>query len=111
MSAFHAVLAGKLAAQVVTESALKLEPAVPVKEIRPEIIEAAANYKPRDPIGITGDNAIAYGGGMTLPNFRSGDVLDVEIPSPPIYEKSKPFDLVSAINENIKVVFGSKPSK
>jgi len=105
------VLAGKLAAQVVTERALALDPSVPAKAIQPEIVEAAANYKPRDPIGITGDNAFSFGGGMVLSNFKSGDIIDDDIPRPPVYEKQKPFDLMGTINDNIKIVFGNKVSK
>jgi hypothetical protein len=111
ISSIGIVLAGKLAAQVVTERALSLDPSVPAKAIQPEIVEAAALYKARDPVGISGDNAFSFGGGMTLSNFKSGDIVDDDIPRPAVFEKQKPFDLMRTINDNIKIVFGNKVSK
>jgi 15-cis-phytoene desaturase len=109
-----AVLAGKLAAQVVTEKALKLEPSVAAKPIRQEIIEAAEKYVAREPLGISGDGAFAFGGGATLADFRMGNVdemmqgKDDNKSKKSLFEKSKPFDLASVVNDNIRVVFGGK---
>lgn len=60
-----AVFGGKLAAEVVSRSA-KGMPAIPIKEIQKHIIDSAATYVPKDPIGVKGDGAIAFGGGATL---------------------------------------------
>jgi 15-cis-phytoene desaturase len=38
----------------------------PIKEIQPDIVEAAKEYKPRKPWGVKGEGAIAFGGGATL---------------------------------------------
>lgn len=60
-----ATLAGKLAAEVVANRALG-NPDKPVKEIQQHIIDAAASYVPKDPVGVKGDGAIAFGGGYTV---------------------------------------------
>lgn len=59
-------MAGKLAAEVVVERSAGLPYSVPEKEIRPEIVERAAKYKAKDPVGVKGDGAIAWGGGAVL---------------------------------------------
>lgn len=113
-----AVLAGKLAAQVVVEKALNLKPSVPAKPIRQEIIQAAEKYTARQPLGISGDGPFAYGGGATLAEFRMGNFDENMMPTEDdkksqkkLFEKSKPFDLVSMVNENIRLVLGAKSSK
>ena len=60
-----AVLAGKLAAEVVARRA-KGMPDFEIKEIQPDIIEAAATHVAKDPPGVKGEGAIAFGGGATL---------------------------------------------
>jgi len=60
-----ATLAGKLAAEVISERA-KGFPARPEKTIQPHIVEAARAFVPKDPPGIVGDGAIAFGGGSQL---------------------------------------------
>ena len=60
-----AVLGGKLAAEVVAKKAKGVElPAE--KVIQPDIVAAAKSFEPKDPIGVKGDGAIAFGGGATL---------------------------------------------
>jgi 15-cis-phytoene desaturase len=60
-----AVLGGKLAAEVVSKKAKGMElPAE--KEIQSHIVEAAASFKPKQPIGVKGEGAIAFGGGGTF---------------------------------------------
>ena len=60
-----AVLGGKLAAEVVAKKAKGME--LPVeKEIQQHIIDSAASFEPKEPIGVKGDGAIAFGGGYTL---------------------------------------------
>jgi 15-cis-phytoene desaturase len=60
-----AVLGGKLAAEVVAKRAKGL-PLPEIKEIQPHIVEAAAKHEAKDPPGVKGDGAIAFGGGATL---------------------------------------------
>mmetsp|Transcript_38088 Transcript_38088/g.91129 ORF Transcript_38088/g.91129 Transcript_38088/m.91129 type:complete len:428 (+) Transcript_38088:3-1286(+) len=60
-----ATLAGKLAAEVVANRALG-NPDKPVKEIQQHIIDASASYEAREPVGIKGDGAIAFGGGYSV---------------------------------------------
>lgn len=61
-----AVLAGKLAAQVVCEKASKGVVSTPTKEIQASIKAKAATAEPRDPAGVLGEGAIAFGGGAVL---------------------------------------------
>lgn len=60
-----AVFGGKLAAEVVARSA-KGMPKMPIKEIQKHVIDSAAAFVPKDPIGVKGDGAIAFGAGATL---------------------------------------------
>ena len=60
-----ATLAGKLAAEVVSNRALG-NPDKPVKEIQQHIIDAAASYEAKEPVGVKGDGAIAFGGGYSV---------------------------------------------
>mmetsp|Transcript_20993 Transcript_20993/g.29444 ORF Transcript_20993/g.29444 Transcript_20993/m.29444 type:complete len:623 (+) Transcript_20993:129-1997(+) len=60
-----AVLGGKLAAEVVANRALG-NAEKPIKEIQSHIIEAAATHVAKEPIGVKGTGAIAFGAGATL---------------------------------------------
>ena len=60
-----AVLGGKLAAEVVCKKALGLE-LDEIKEIQAHVVEAAAHHVPKEPLGVKGEGAIAFGGGATL---------------------------------------------
>jgi len=60
-----ATLAGKLAAEVIANRA-KGNPDKPIKEIQQHIIDAASNYVVKEPVGVKGDGAIAFGGGYTV---------------------------------------------
>jgi len=60
-----ALLGGKLAAEVIVDKALG-QPTKPLKEIRPEVVAAAAAYTPKPPPGVKGEGAIAFGGGAVL---------------------------------------------
>jgi hypothetical protein len=55
------VLAGKLAAEVVSERAANLPYSGTVKAIEPSIVEKALRAKPKDPVGVLGEGAIAFG--------------------------------------------------
>ena len=60
-----ATLSGKLAAEVISNRAVG-NPDKPIKEIQQHIIDAAAAYEAKDPVGVKGDGAIAFGGGYTV---------------------------------------------
>jgi 15-cis-phytoene desaturase len=60
-----AILGGKLAAEVVVDKALG-EQTKGIKEIQPECVAKAAAHEPKAPVGVRGDSAIAFGGGMQL---------------------------------------------
>ena len=68
-----AILGGKLAAEVVANRALG-NPDKDPKAIMDHITEEAASYVARDPPGVKGDGAIAFGGGATL-NKKNSDLL------------------------------------
>ena len=58
-------LAGKLAAEVIANRAIG-NPDKPIKEIQQHIIDAAGSYVAKEPVGVKGDGAIAFGGGYTV---------------------------------------------
>ena len=62
-----AVLGGKLAAEVVANRALGNEEK-PLKEIQQHIIDAASSHVAKEPLGVKGEGAIAFGAGATLGN-------------------------------------------
>lgn len=72
-----AVFGGKLAAEVVAKKAKMLE-LPPVKEIQPDIIAAAERYEPREPLGVKGDGAIAFGGGASLTTENESLLREVD---------------------------------
>ena len=60
-----AVLGGKLAAKVVSNRALG-NPDEPIKDIQQHIIDAAPSHVAKEPLGVKGDGAIAWGAGAQL---------------------------------------------
>lgn len=60
-----ATLSGKLAAEVIANRA-KGNADKPIKEIQQHIIAAASTYEAKEPVGVKGDGAIAFGGGYTI---------------------------------------------
>mmetsp|Transcript_21609 Transcript_21609/g.63431 ORF Transcript_21609/g.63431 Transcript_21609/m.63431 type:complete len:103 (+) Transcript_21609:573-881(+) len=72
-----AVLGGKLAAEVVANRALG-NPDKPLKEIQDHIKAEAAAYEPKNPPGIKGEGAIAFGGGYTLNKQSEQQLRDVD---------------------------------
>ena len=58
-----AVLAGKLAAEVVTDRSLG-RPTQGVKAAPQDAVARAEATEAKEPVGITGDSPIAFGGGM-----------------------------------------------
>jgi 15-cis-phytoene desaturase len=72
-----AVLGGKLAAEVVATRA-KGMPEPESKEIQPDIIKAAATHVAKNPPGVKGEGAIAFGGGATLGNKEEKLLREVD---------------------------------
>ena len=62
-----AVLGGKLAAEVVASRAAGL-PVGNDKVIQQSVLDRAAKYTAKEPIGVLGDGAITFGGGAVLTN-------------------------------------------
>mmetsp|Transcript_26723 Transcript_26723/g.45490 ORF Transcript_26723/g.45490 Transcript_26723/m.45490 type:complete len:623 (+) Transcript_26723:111-1979(+) len=60
-----ATLSGKLAAEVIANRA-KGNADKPIKDIQQHIIAAASTYEAKEPVGVKGDGAIAFGGGYTV---------------------------------------------
>lgn len=60
------VLAGKLAAEVVVDRSANMPYTNQEKAIRPEIIEKARQAVAKDPVGVKGEGAIAFGGGAVM---------------------------------------------
>ena len=58
-----AVLAGKLAAEVISDRALG-EEGPPLKPVQADVVERAATASPRQPVGVRGEYPIAFGGGQ-----------------------------------------------
>ena len=75
-----AVLGGKLAAEVVCDRAAGVQPSKEDKPIHSSILEKAASWKERDPSGILGQGAIAFGGGSDM-NAGARKFLEVSDPS------------------------------
>ena len=74
-----AVLGGKLAAEVIASRAIGNAP-FEIKKIQEHVVDAAAAYVARDPLGVKGEGAIAFGGGATLTK-QSEDLLKEVDPS------------------------------
>jgi 15-cis-phytoene desaturase len=60
------VLGGKLAAEVVAERAAGIVSTRPTKAIPQNIVESAARATPKDPVGVKGEGAIAFGAGAVM---------------------------------------------
>ena len=61
-----AVLAGKLAAEVVAERAAGVPYSKTDKPIEQSVLDRAAKAAPKDPVGVLGNGPIAWGGGASL---------------------------------------------
>jgi len=72
-----AVFGGKLAAEVVAKKAKGMNlPAE--KEIQADIVAAAKEFEAKEPIGIKGEGAIAFGGGASLTSVNEGLLREVD---------------------------------
>lgn len=60
-----AVLGGKLAAEVIARRSLDM-PNKPIKDIQAHIVESSKSHVAKEPPGVKGDGAIAWGGGAVL---------------------------------------------
>mmetsp|Transcript_5749 Transcript_5749/g.13522 ORF Transcript_5749/g.13522 Transcript_5749/m.13522 type:complete len:673 (+) Transcript_5749:64-2082(+) len=65
-----AVLGGKLAAEVIADRAVG-RPTRGIKAVEPHVKEAAASHVAKDPSGVTGSGAIAFGAGAVLSSGSS----------------------------------------
>uniref|UniRef100_A0A7S2UKN1 Amine oxidase n=2 Tax=Attheya septentrionalis TaxID=420275 RepID=A0A7S2UKN1_9STRA len=72
-----AVLGGKLAAEVVANRAIG-NPDAPIKEIQEHIIEKAATHVAKEPLGVKGEGAIAFGAGAVLSKKNKELLLEVD---------------------------------
>mmetsp|Transcript_53663 Transcript_53663/g.123422 ORF Transcript_53663/g.123422 Transcript_53663/m.123422 type:complete len:101 (-) Transcript_53663:302-604(-) len=82
-----AVLAGKLAAEVVSDRASG-NPTKGLKEVQPDVVAAAETFVPKEPPGVKGQGAIAFGGGAVLSKagmdyLREVDAVQFEEPNEP----------------------------
>lgn len=72
-----AVLGGKLAAEVVANRA-KGNANKPIKEIQQSIIDAASTHVAKEPAGVKGDGAIAWGGGASFSKDNKDLLLEAD---------------------------------
>jgi len=72
-----AVLGGKLAAEVVAKKAKGME--LPeFKEIQQHVVDSAKDYEPKEPAGVKGEGAIAFGAGATLSSSAESLLKEVD---------------------------------
>ena len=72
-----AVLGGKLAAEVIAKRAMGMEP-VGEKVIQDHVIQSAATYVAKEPPGVKGEGAIAFGGGAILNKKNEGLLREID---------------------------------
>merc|ERR1712127_749900 len=72
-----AVLAGKLAAEVVSDRAAGL-PNRPIKAIEPSVEAEVKNVAAKEPMGVNGNSPIAFGGGMVLSKDGEDEMIEVD---------------------------------
>ena len=72
-----AVLGGKLAAEVIAKRAMGIEP-VGEKVIQDHVIQSAATYVAKEPPGVKGEGAIAFGGGAILNKKNEGLLREID---------------------------------
>merc|ERR1711966_462091 len=74
-----AVLGGKLAAEVVVDKQMGVEPKSE-KKIVDSVYEAAEAKVPKEPVGVLGEGAIAFGGGAVF-NKQNKELMDAADPA------------------------------
>ena len=72
-----AVLGGKLAAEAVSNRAIG-NPDKPIKDIQQHIVDAAKEYESREPFGVKGEGAIAFGAGAQLKKDNEALLREVD---------------------------------
>jgi len=72
-----AILAGKLAAEVICDKAAGL-PTKGIKEVQDHIVEAAKDFEPQDPRPQFGDCPTVYGGGYVLTSAAEKNLAQVD---------------------------------
>jgi 15-cis-phytoene desaturase len=60
------VLAGKLAAEVVVDKAAGVVSTTETKAIHESVLAKQKNWVAKDPVGVKGNGAVAFGGGATF---------------------------------------------
>jgi 15-cis-phytoene desaturase len=76
-----AVLGGKLAAEVIAERAAGIEYKKPEKVIQQHVLDSASKAVPKDPVGVLGKGAIAFGGGAILSEGANKKELSEQDPA------------------------------
>ena len=61
-----AVLGGKLAAEVITDKAVYGAPTKGLKKIVPEVIAEARKLQEKEPVGVSGESEVSFGGGCVM---------------------------------------------
>ena len=69
----YAVLAGKLAAEVIVDRINGNTDAQQIKPVHSSILEGERFFSERTPMPVYGNGAIAFGGGAILSNIRKSD--------------------------------------
>ena len=73
------MLGGKLAAEVVSDRAAGIVSEAPLKEIHSSVFEKASLWKEKEPTGVLGEGAIAWGGGSDM-NAGARKLLETSDP-------------------------------
>eukprot|EP00607_Mallomonas_marina_P009797 CAMPEP_0182417746 /NCGR_PEP_ID=MMETSP1167-20130531/2186_1 /TAXON_ID=2988 /ORGANISM="Mallomonas Sp, Strain CCMP3275" /LENGTH=557 /DNA_ID=CAMNT_0024591499 /DNA_START=147 /DNA_END=1820 /DNA_ORIENTATION=- len=73
-----AVLGGKKAAEVVAEKAAGNIDSIPMKSIQDSILKMSETVSPKDPAGVLGQGAIAFGGGAVLPGGKYKELEETD---------------------------------
>lgn len=72
-----AVLAGKLAAEVIVDKTMGVEPKGE-KEIQDSVLKKAEQHTPRDPPGLRGDDALVFGGGAVFSSKNKAQLVEID---------------------------------
>ena len=74
-----AVLAGKLAAEVVTDKAVYGASTKGLKKIMPDVIQEAKTLSAKEPVGaIDGESAVAYGAGAVMTETEEKELAAID---------------------------------
>ena len=74
-----AVLAGKLAAEVVTDKAVYGASTKGLKKIMPDVIAEAKGLKEKEPVGaVEGESAVTFGAGAVMTDVEEKELLVID---------------------------------